>query len=101
MCQQGGATAYSWSTGDEVDAAPFVSGEELLLVAGIQVLNFSSLSLTSLTLLSYFSRSLFRFSRMSPVIFPLISQARNGARAVIAGSWEMLSVCPLRNPQAL
>jgi oligosaccharyltransferase complex subunit beta len=49
----GGVTAYSWTTRDEVDAPPFVSGEELLLVAA--------------------------------------TQAHNGARAVVAGSWEMLS----------
>ena len=49
----GAATTYSWSTLDEVDAVPFASAEDLLLVAGLQ--------------------------------------ARNGARALVAGSWAMFS----------
>lgn len=49
----GASTTYSWSTLEEVDAEPFATGEDLLLVASMQ--------------------------------------ARNGARAVVTGSWEMFS----------
>ena len=49
----GAATTYSWSTLDEVDAAPAASGAELLLVAAMQ--------------------------------------ARNNARVVVCGSWDMMS----------
>ena len=35
----GAATTYSWSTLEEVDAVPFASGEELLLVASMQARN--------------------------------------------------------------